>query len=261
MGHRSDVSSFVSIAPLHDRTAKAHRGGKQATVTDPARSPARGRLGAMTSHPTGDRNATLEAYLDELDRWSQRLNLTSIPRDEAWSRNVAEAEGLLEAAVPGTGSSVIDIGSGGGVPGIVIAILRPDLEVTLLDADRRKSGFLIHVAGLLGLQSVHVVAERAEDACRRDGMRETFDLAVSRATAPPPVLCELALPLVRVGGSLCALVSDARAATGTCAAAASACGGGAPEALSDGILRVRKVGPTPDQYPRRPGTPGRHPIS
>jgi 16S rRNA (guanine(527)-N(7))-methyltransferase RsmG len=196
----------------------------------------------MTSHPTGDRNATLEAYLDELDRWSQRLNLTSIPRDEAWSRNVAEAEGLLEAAVPGTGSSVIDIGSGGGVPGIVIAILRPDLEVTLLDADRRKSGFLIHVAGLLGLQSVHVVAERAEDACRRDGMRETFDLAVSRATAPPPVLCELALPLVRVGGSLCALVSDARAATGTCAAAASACGGGAPEALSDGILRISTRG-------------------
>jgi 16S rRNA (guanine527-N7)-methyltransferase len=215
----------------------------------------------MRPHPTGDRNATLEAYLDELDRWSQRLNLTSIPRDQSWSRNVAEAEQLLEVADPDQGSSVIDIGSGGGVPGMVIAILRPDLEMTLLDADRRKSGFLIHVAGLLGLQSVRVVAERAEDAGRRDEMRETFDLAISRATAPPPALCELALPLVRTGGALCALVSDAHAALGTCAAAAAACGGSAPEAPSNGILRVRKVAPTPDVYPRRPGTPGRHPIS
>jgi 16S rRNA (guanine527-N7)-methyltransferase len=215
----------------------------------------------MRPHPTGDRNATLEAYLDELDRWSQRLNLTSIPRGQAWSRNVSEAEALLEVATPGTGSSVVDIGSGGGVPGIVVAILRPDLAMTLLDADRRKSGFLIHVAGLLGLQSVRVVAERAEDAGQREGMRETFDLAISRATAPPPVLCELALPLLRTGGALCALVADAPAALDTCIAAASACGGGAPEAPSEGILRVRKVAPTPDAYPRRPGTPSRHPIS
>ena len=215
----------------------------------------------MRPDPADDRNATLEAYLDELDRWSQRLNLTAIPRDQAWSRNVAEAEELLEVAAPSPGCSVIDIGSGGGVPGIVIAILRPDLEMTLLDADRRKSAFLIHVAGLLGLASVRVVAERAEDAGRRDGMRETFDLAISRATAPPPVLCELALPLLRTGGALCALVSDAQAAIGSCSAAASACGGSAPEAPSSGILRVRKVTLTPHEYPRRPGTPGRHPIS
>jgi 16S rRNA (guanine527-N7)-methyltransferase len=215
----------------------------------------------MRPQPTGDRDATLEAYLDELERWSRRLNLTSIPRDQMWERNVAEAEELLGVADPAPGASVIDIGSGGGVPGMVIAILRPDLVMTLLDADRRKSGFLIHVAGLLGLESVHVVAERAEDAGRRDGMRETFDLAISRATAPPPVLCELALPLLRTGGSVCALVTDASSALASCVAAASACGGTAPEAPSGGVLRVRKVVPTPDAYPRRPGTPSRHPIS
>jgi 16S rRNA (guanine527-N7)-methyltransferase len=214
----------------------------------------------MVPHQPGDRNVTLEAYLDELDRWSQRLNLTSIPRDEMWRRNVTEAQALLEVAAPQPGSRIIDIGSGGGVPGVVIAILRPDLSMTLLDADRRKSGFLIHVAGLLGLQSVHVVADRAEDAGHRDGMRETFDLAISRATAPPPVLCELALPLLRTGGGLCALVADAPAALPTCVAAAAACGGGAPEAPSDGVLRVRKVAPTPDGYPRRSGIPSRHPI-
>jgi 16S rRNA (guanine527-N7)-methyltransferase len=209
----------------------------------------------------GDIGATLDAYLDELDRWSSRLNLTAIPREQMWARNVMEVEDLLLVADPPGGSRVVDIGSGGGVPGIVIAILRPDLSVTLIDSDRRKGGFLIHVAGLLGLSGVAVEAIRAEDAGRREGMREGFDLATSRATAPPPVLCELALPLLRVGATLCALVTDAASTLPTCAAAASACGGGAPEAPGSGVLRVRKVAQTPDAYPRRPGTPNRHPIS
>jgi len=171
----------------------------------------------MTSTPPGDTNATLEAYLDELDRWSSRLNLTSIPRAQMWSRNVVEVEALLEVAAPEPGSTVVDIGSGGGVPGIVIAILRPDLSITLLDSDRRKTGFLTHVAGVLGLPRVRVEALRAEDAGRMKGMREAFDLATSRATAPPPVLCELALPLLRIGGSLCALVARADTAIATSA--------------------------------------------
>jgi 16S rRNA (guanine527-N7)-methyltransferase len=206
-------------------------------------------------------NATLDAYLDELERWSARLNLTSIPRDRMWSRNVVEVEELLAVAAPASGSTVADVGSGGGVPGIVIAILRPDLSVTLIDSDQRKAGFLIHVAGLLGLSGVVVEAIRVEDAGRRTDLRERFDLATSRATAPPPVLCELALPLVRTGGALCALVGDAPAALSGCVAAASACGGGAPDAPATGVLRVRKVEPTPDRYPRRPGIPSRHPIS
>jgi 16S rRNA (guanine527-N7)-methyltransferase len=211
--------------------------------------------------PTGDMNATLDAYLDELDRWSTRLNLTSIPRAHMWTRNVVEARELLEVAAPPPRSRVVDIGSGGGVPGIVIAILRPDLAVTLLDSDRRKTGFLIHVAGLLRLRGVVVEALRAEDAGWRDGLREAFDLATSRATAPPPVLCELALPLLRVGGSLCALVAGAGNALAGCTAAASACGGSAPDAPAEGVLRVRKIAATTGRYPRRPGVPNRHPIS
>ncbi|HVC42738.1 MAG TPA: 16S rRNA (guanine(527)-N(7))-methyltransferase RsmG [Candidatus Saccharimonadales bacterium] len=215
----------------------------------------------MAPLPHGDMNATLGAYLDELDRWSTRLNLTSIPREQMWERNVVEVQELLRVAAPPPRSRVVDIGSGGGVPGIVIAVLRPDLSVTLLDSDRRKSAFLNHVAGLLGLSGVIVATLRAEDAGRRNGMRESFDLATSRATAPPPVLCEIGLPLVRVGGILCALVASALTACQTCAAAAAACGGGAPEAPANGVLRVGKVARTPDAYPRRAGTPARHPIS
>ncbi len=239
----------------------ASRGADGATVTDPPRSKASATLGAMGPLPTGDVTATLDAYFDELDRWSGRLNLTSIPRDQMWARNVFEVRALLDIAAPTTGSTVVDIGSGGGVPGLVIAILRRDLSVTLIDSDLRKTGFLIHAAGLLGLNGVVVEAMRAEDAGRRAGMREGFDLATSRATAPPPVLCELALPLVRVGGQLCALVADAPEALAACVGAASACGGSAPEAPAHGVLRVHKVAPTAEQYPRRPGTPNRHPIS
>ena len=211
--------------------------------------------------PSGDMNATLDAYLDELERWSARRNLTSIPRDRMWSRNVVEVEELLAVAAPAPGSRAIDIGSGGGVPGMVLAILRPDVSVTLIDSDQRKAGFLIHVAGLLGLSGVVVEAIRAEDAGRRPDLREGFDLATSRATAPPPVLCELALPLLRTGGALYALVADARGALSGCVAAASACGGSTPDAPTKGVLRVGKIEPTPDRYPRRPGIPSRHPIS
>jgi 16S rRNA (guanine527-N7)-methyltransferase len=203
----------------------------------------------------------LDAYLDELASWSAHLNLTTVPRERMWSRHVDEVLELLDVAAPAHGNRVVDIGSGGGVPGVVLAILRPDLRVTMLEADRRKSGFLMHVAGLLRLSGVEVEAIRAEDAGRRDGTRETFDLATSRAAAPPDVLCELALPLLRIGGSLCALVADAPSALRLCATAAAACGGATPQAPMEGVLRVEKVSPTPAEYPRRSGVPGRRPLS
>jgi 16S rRNA (guanine527-N7)-methyltransferase len=205
--------------------------------------------------------AALDTYLDELASWSAHLNLTTVPREQMWSRHVDEVFDLLEVAAPAHGSRVVDIGSGGGVPGIVVAVVRPDLRVTMLEADKRKSGFLMHVAGLLALGGVEVDAIRAEDAGRRAGTREAFDLATSRAAAPPDVLCELALPLLRIGGSLCALVTDAPGTLALCAAAAAACGGGAPQAPIEGVLRVDKVSATPAEYPRRSGVPGRRPIS
>jgi 16S rRNA (guanine527-N7)-methyltransferase len=203
----------------------------------------------------------LDAYLDELASWSAHLNLTTVPREQMWSRHIDEVLELLDVAAPAHGKRVVDIGSGGGVPGVVLAILRSDLRVTMLEADKRKSGFLMHVAGLLRLSGVEVEAIRAEDAGRREGTRETFDLATSRAAAPPDVLCELALPLLRIGGSLCALVADAPSTLTSCAAAAAACGGAEPQAPVEGVLRVEKVSPTPAEYPRRSGVPGRRPIS
>jgi 16S rRNA (guanine527-N7)-methyltransferase len=215
----------------------------------------------MTIALTEATTTSLDTYLDELARWSAHLNLTAIPRDRMWSRHVEEALELLEVAAPSPGSRVVDIGTGGGIPAVVIAVVRPDLRVTMLEADVRKSGFLVHIAGLLKLRGVEVESIRAEDAGRRPGTRERFDLATSRATAPPDVLCELALPLLRIGGSLCALVANAATTLSACAASAAACGGGAPEAPADGVLRVEKLSTTPAEYPRRNGVPSRSPIT
>ena len=202
----------------------------------------------------------LRRYLDELYRWNQRINLTSIPREEAESRHLAEARRLLVHAAPAPGARVVDIGAGGGVPGLVMAILRPDLRVTLIESDRRKAGFLLQAAAVCECPRVRVEPRRAEEVGHDPDHRDAYDLAVSRATASAPVLCELALPLLHAGGRLVALVADAEADAGIAAAAASACGGGVPAALAPGILSITKVAPTPELYPRRAGMPARRPL-
>jgi 16S rRNA (guanine527-N7)-methyltransferase len=159
--------------------------------------------------------------------------------------------------------TLVDVGSGGGMPGLPLKIVRPDLQVTLLEADRRKAAFLVHATAQLELD-VDVVAERAETA-GRGALRERFDLAVCRALAPLPVLVELCLPLVRVGGRLLAM----KAQVETADAAIAALGGGplrvlaAPTAARERgvVLVVPKIARTPQRYPRRPGLPTRRPLA
>ncbi len=199
-------------------------------------------------------------YLDELYLWNRRIHLTTVPREKAPERHVAQARRLLLVADPPAGARIVDIGSGGGVPGLVMAILRSDLHVVLVDSDRRSAGFLTHAAAVCGCTGVTVFAGRAEDLGHEPAHRAEYDLAVSRAAAAPPALCELALPLLRVGGRLLALVGDAQAAVDSCVVAAASCGGGAPSVAAPGILAVSKVTPTPDALPRRVGLPARRPL-
>jgi 16S rRNA (guanine527-N7)-methyltransferase len=158
--------------------------------------------------------------------------------------------------------SLVDVGAGGGMPGLPLKIARPDLRVTLVESDRRKAAFLVHAAATLGLD-VQVLAERAETA-GQGPLRETFDVAACRALAAMPVLAELCLPLVRVGGRLLAM----KGAVEEAGAAVARLGGGPPrvvaapsEARERGVVVVvPKVAPTPAEYPRRPGLPARRPL-
>jgi 16S rRNA (guanine527-N7)-methyltransferase len=163
----------------------------------------------------------------------------------------------------GEARTLVDVGSGGGMPGIPLAIARPELAVTLLESDGRKAAFLVHAAASLALD-LEVVAERAEEV-GRGPRRETFDLAVCRALAAMPVVAELCLPLVRVGGRLLAMKGEAWEEAES---AARLLGGGtprvlpAPSAARPGgvVVEIEKVAPTPADYPRRSGVPARRPL-
>lgn len=162
---------------------------------------------------------------------------------------------------------VVDVGSGGGLPGLVLKLRRPELEMTLIESDQSKAAFIVHAAARLQLEGVDVVARPAEDVGHDPRYRETFDAAVARALAAMPVVAELCLPLVRVGGFLLAQKTENEDVT-RAQRAIQLLGGSLEEvaparsgARTTGtVVIVRKIAPTPAMYPRRPGVPRRKPL-
>ncbi len=178
---------------------------------------------------------------------------------------IADSLVLLEHL--GEGEKVVDVGSGGGLPGLPLKIARPSLSVTLVEADQAKSAFLVRACAALGLRDVQVLARRAEEVGRDRLYRESFDVAVARALAPMPVLVELCLPLVRVGGRLLAQKTETEEVDAA-RRAIDAMGGSlnrvvaAPSVArrTGTVVIVDKIRPTPPAYPRRPGVPARRPL-
>jgi 16S rRNA (guanine527-N7)-methyltransferase len=148
------------------------------------------------------------------------------------------------------GGPMIDVGSGGGSPGIPLAVALPEWEVTLLDSGRRKCDFLRRWAP----PNTKVVWGRAEEQ-----PPERWGVAVAKALAQPPVAAELCLPLVRVGGAAVLWVGPT-ADLDSLGRAALQLGGGVPD-LSDGIAVLPKVAPTPSGFPRRVGVAKKRPLA
>ena len=187
--------------------------------------------------------------------------LVSGPADEL----IADCLVLLEHLGPAR--NLVDVGSGGGLPGLPLKLALPDLEVTLVEADQAKAAFLIQAAARLGLRGVEVEARRAEDVGRDPRRRECFDVAVSRAVAPLPALAELCLPLVRVGGRMLAqktaredVTRAARAIEVLGGALESAVPAPSPVRGAGTVVIIAKVRPTPEAYPRRAGVPVHKPL-
>lgn len=209
------------------------------------------------------------AFLGLLLEANRRTNLTAIrDSEEAWRRHILETVALAARLESGP-AAVADIGSGGGVPGIPLAILRPDLDLVLIESRSRKAAFLAEACRALGLARVAVLAERAEAAGRLPDRRERADAVVARAVAPLPVLLELALPLLKTGGRLLAVKGErAQEEVGAAGRALELLGGSveAIDALLPGtdnrsrLVIVKKTAATPDRYPRAPGTPARRPL-
>jgi 16S rRNA (guanine527-N7)-methyltransferase len=212
----------------------------------------------------GRQRELLGEYLDLFLHSAQLFNLTAIrDRAEAWNRHVIESVRLVPHL--GAGTSLLDVGSGGGLPGMVLAIARPDLAVTLLEATGKKARFLEQTAHTLKLENLTVLCDRAELLGAVDSpQRERFDIVTARAVAPLRVLLELTVPFTKVGGLVLAVKGEKAADELTAAT----------NALRElhvvheqtirqptaSLVLLRKRGTTPAKYPRRSGEPTRSPL-
>jgi 16S rRNA (guanine527-N7)-methyltransferase len=194
------------------------------------------------------RDPRLEAWLDAL---LATPGLTSI-RDRAEARRVHVDETLAALdVVRRFEGPIVDVGSGGGAPGLPLAAALPDREVTLLEANGRKCSFLREVA--VDFPNVTVVQGRAEEQ-----ETDRFGVAVAKALAAPPVAAEWCLPLVPPGGAVVLYVGPS-ADLAPVGRVAERLGGGPAEQLP-GLLVLHKVAPTPPGFPRRPGVAKKRPL-
>ena len=208
--------------------------------------------------------AMFETYYEMMADWNTRINLTTIiaPEDVVKKHFLDSfaAEPYLKA-----GARVADVGTGAGFPGLPLLIIRPDLKLTLMDSMEKKLFFLEAVLEKLGL-SAQCVHTRAEDAGQNPRYREQFDAALTHAVSGLPVLCELTLPLVKVGGVSIAYKGDSSeelAASGHALEVLQATAERVTIASDYGVRElviVTKHGTTPKQFPRKAGTPAKKTV-
>jgi 16S rRNA (guanine527-N7)-methyltransferase len=202
--------------------------------------------------------AALRRYCELLA--SAPVSVTSVQPAELWERHVEDALLALPLLAGLTGGPLVDVGSGGGSPGIPLA-LASGRETVLLEARAPRAAFLRHAVAGTGAPC-SVVHARSEEHARCAG-RDAYSAALARALAPPPVAAELCLPLVRPGGLavLWTGALDAGAVRSTACAV-----GGELHAVHDAggerrLVVLVKLAPTPERFPRRPGMAAKRPLA
>jgi len=209
-----------------------------------------------------------EIYLQELQAWNAHTNLTAITEtSDIVLKHFLDSLTVIQA-IPKETQTLIDIGSGAGFPGLVIAIAKPNIHVTLLEAVEKKTSFLNHIVETLELVNVEVIHGRAEDLAKMPEYREQFDVATARAVAKLSVLSEYTLPFVKVGGMLIAQKAHHETELQDAHHALEILGGTikntipvTTSGLEDRLLIiVEKIKNTPAEYPRRAGVPERKPL-
>ena len=210
-----------------------------------------------------------QAYYNELVDWNRRMNLTAIvDYDEVQIKHFL-ASLTVSLAFSKMPTSVVDVGTGAGLPGIALKIAYPNIELTLIDSTQKKAVFLNHLVDVLGLKGVDVLTGRAEELAHDARYREHFDAVLSRGVAKLAVLTELTLPFCAVGGSFIAMknwppdgeVEEAERSF-------NVLGGRLRQIVRIGLwgledrslVVIDKVTSTPDKYPRRSGIPQKRPL-
>lgn len=211
------------------------------------------------------------AYMKLLQEWNEKINLTAITEDEeVIKKHFIDCIKAFKSNAVKNAKSAIDVGTGAGFPGLPIAIMNPDVNVTLLDSLNKRINFLNTVIAQLGLKNVKTIHSRAEDGARNPEFREKFDIATSRAVANMAVLSELCMPYVKVNGYFVALkgpaieeeLKEGQKAINTL--------GGKLENiievnieesdLKHNIVEIKKISKCPKAYPRKAGTVNKKPI-
>ena len=214
-----------------------------------------------------------DLYYRELADWNQRVNLTSITEHGAVQiKHFLDSLTVCLTYPQGMppGLRIVDIGAGGGFPGLPLKLALPDTQLLLVESVGKKARFLEHLVDLLSLADVEVMTGRAEELAHVPELRQSFDLALGRGVARMRVLLEYTLPFCAVGGRLVVLNHQrVQQEIPGAAKALEALGGRMGEiypvdidGLTDDrvVLVVEKVHATPDRYPRNPGIPAKRPL-
>ena len=208
----------------------------------------------------------LQGYMEKLLKWNESINLTAIKDEEEFViKHYADSLAVLDLVEYEDAEKIIDLGTGGGFPGIPLAIFSPEKKFTLVDSLGKRLKVIDDIAGELGIKNIKTVHGRAEDLGQDSKYREKFDLCVSRAVAELSTLCEYCLPFVKTEGYFIAYKSmEVREELENAESAAELLGGeleAVYETETDhSLVIIRKLMKTPKSYPRRAGTPSKKPL-
>ena len=208
-----------------------------------------------------------DTYAELLVCWNEKINLTAITNPLGITeKHFLDSLAVFRNDIIPQNSSVIDVGTGAGFPGIPMKIYRNDLKVTLLDSLNKRINFLTEVSDKLSLD-MNCIHSRAEDGAKKADLREQFDIATARAVAPLPILCEYCLPYVKIGGQFVALKGpneDAKASFTAYRTLGAEISDVKEYELPCGdkrqIIVYYKIKETPRKYPRNPSQIDKKPL-
>ena len=202
----------------------------------------------------------LRIYADELKSWNEKINLTAITDDEGIAiKHFLDCLLVSKVADFKDGARIIDVGTGAGFPGLVIAAAYPHVNVTLLDSTGKKLKAVESIAEQMGVKNVRIVHARAEEAGKNPEFREKFDFATARAVAELRVLLEYTLPFVRKDGFFLSLKGSSAKEEINCADGSLKTLGGKIHSVNDfvlpggdkrSIIEVKKISQSSPRYPR-----------
>lgn len=212
---------------------------------------------------------SFEKYKAHLLMRNEEFNITRITEEsEIYTKHFLDSLSLFTLDIFEGPKSVIDIGTGGGFPGVPLKIYNRELKVTLMDSLKKRVNFLEEVCDILGFYDVKCLHKRAEEMAREEEYRESYDIAVSRAVAELPTLLEYSMAFVKVGGYFVAMKGPSYKEELTKSAKAIKILGGELKEVREieiddnyrALIVIKKVKPTPDKYPRGGGKPRKNPL-